>query len=158
MKRLVSRRITIVETPTTMLAIDASGMLVTISPTSLSHSPVSTLTFMIFSTCDVNTSIPSPARKPTSTDLEMNRTSEPALTSHSTIKTSPVSIATPSASSSGNAPDVAATEGMTLARSAAIVASGPMTRWREPENRAKAMTGRIAALMPTMTGRPADSA
>ena len=95
--RLVNLRITIVETPTTTLASDASGMLVTISPTSVTHSPVSTEMFMIFSTCDVMISIPRPARNPTRTDFEMNRTIDPAFTSHNRISTTPVSIATPRA-------------------------------------------------------------
>ena len=147
-----------VDTPTTTLATDASGMLLTISPTSVSHSPVSTVTFMIFSTWDVRISMPSPARNPTSTDLEMKRTIEPALTSQSTMSTTPVSIATPSASSSGIAPVSAAIAGSTPTRSAAMVASGPMTSWREPEKSANAIAGMIAALMPTIAGRPAASA
>jgi hypothetical protein len=34
----------------------------------------------------------------------------------------------------------------------------PARKRREPENTAKAMAGRMAALMPTMAGKPADSA
>jgi len=145
-------------TPTTTLATEASGMLFTMSTTSVNHSPVSTWTFMIFSTCEVMISIPRPARKPTSTDFEMKRTIVPALTNHSAMSTAPVSIATPSASSAGAAPVFAASDGITPASNAAMVASGPVTRCREPENSANAITGRIAALIPTITGRPADSA
>jgi hypothetical protein len=36
-----------------------------------------------------------------------------------------------------------------------MVASGPTTNWREPANSANAMIGMMAALMPTMAGRPA---
>ena len=144
--------------PTTTLASDASGMLLKISATSVTHSPVSTEMFMIFSTCDVRISMPRPARNPTSTDFEMNRTIDPAFTSHNRISTTPVSIATPRASSSGIAPVSTASAGITPASSAAIVASGPVTSWREPENNANAIAGRMAALMPMMIGRPAASA
>ena len=153
-----TRSSTIVDTPTTTLATDASGIPVTISHTSVSQPPVSTLRPRIFSTWEVRMSIASPARNPTSTALEMNLTSEPARTSHSTMSATPVSMATPSASSAGASPVSAAIAGRTPASRAATVASGPMMRWRDPENSANAMDGRIAALMPTIAGRPAASA
>lgn len=74
------------------------------------------------------------------------------------MSTMPVSIATPRASSSGSAPLSTASAGMIPTSSAAIVASGPTTSWREPENSANAIAGMIAALIPTMAGSPADSA
>ena len=158
MNRWHSRMTTMVVTPTTTLATEASGSFLTISTTSVNHPPVSTLMLRIFSTCEVRISMPRPARKPTSTDFEMNRTSVPAFSSQSTMRMTPVSIATPRASSVGIAPLSAATAGSSPARRAATVASGPSTSWREPEKRANARIGSRAALMPTIAGSPAASA
>lgn len=70
----------------------------------------------------------------------------------------PASSATARASSSDVAPEEAAVTGRIEASSAAMVASGSVTRCRDPDSTANTSGGRIAALIPTMTGSPAVSA
>ena len=117
------------------------GELLTISTTSVNHSPVSTLMFRIFSTCDVRISMPSPARNPTSTDFEMNRTIVPAFSEPEHDEHGAGEHRHAERELLGIAPLSAATDGITPASRAAMVASGPMTSCRDPENRANAMIG-----------------